>query len=477
MTFGWRIPHIDVPAGFKGDRGGAQISGFSLVRRHPLRGIHIMVKPPTHPRGRVGNLGILMVQGERVNPAVLVWARESSGLNLREAAHQIGLTASESASSEGKLLELEVGKRLPSRAQLTNIAKTYRRPLLAFYMTSPPPKGDRGNDFRFTASAVTSRDNALLDALLRDVKARQEMLKSLLEDEEEATVKPFVGSCSLTDDVSEVARRIASALELPADGTSRGGGADELFRKLRSQTEALGVFVLLVGDLGSHHSALSEEVFRGFALADDKVPFIVINDHDARTARSFTLIHELTHIYLGQTGVSGSPETVRTNTQNGRIEEFCNDVAGLVLLPKGFALQRPASLSTGDDASAVRFIEDTAKKWNVSEPLVAFRLRRLGWISARLHHDLSVRYAERWQAQKANARAANQMKEGGPSYYVVRQHRLGDALMDVVRRTIRENRLTHTKAAKILGVKPGTVESLIRHFEKSPGSLTYGVAR
>jgi plasmid maintenance system antidote protein VapI len=69
------------------------------------------------------------------------------------------------------------------------------------------------------------------------------------------------------------------------------------------------------------------------------------------------------------------------------------------------------------------------------------------------------------------------MKEGGPSYYVVRQYRLGDALMDVVRRTIRENRLTHTKAAKILGVKPGTVESLIRHFEKTPASLTRGVAR
>jgi hypothetical protein len=57
------------------------------------------------------------------------------------------------------------------------------------------------------------------------------------------------------------------------------------------------VFVLLVGDLGSHHSPLSQEVFRGFALADKRVPFIVINDQDAKTARSFTLIHELTHIF------------------------------------------------------------------------------------------------------------------------------------------------------------------------------------
>jgi Zn-dependent peptidase ImmA (M78 family)/transcriptional regulator with XRE-family HTH domain len=416
-----------------------------------------------------------MAQGERVNPAVLVWARESAGLDLKDAAHRIGIPASEGAPSEVKLLELERGKRLPSRAQLSNIAKTYRRPLLAFYMAAPPPKGDRGNDFRFTGSEVTNRDNALLDALLRDVRARQEMLKSLLEDEDEATIKPFVGSCSLTDDAGEVAKRIASALEIPEDATDRGGSADELFKKLRSQAEALGVFVLLVGDLGSYHSALSEEVFRGFALADDRVPFIVVNDHDARTARSFTLIHELTHIFLGQTGVSGSPESVKSNTRTGKIEEFCNDVAGLVLLPKGFAGQRPPNLD--QDAIAVKFIEDTARNWNVSEPLVAFRLRRLGWISSRLYQDLSVRYAQRWQAQKASAKAASQMKEGGPSFYVVRQYRLGDALMDVVRRTIRENRLTHTKAAKILGVKPGTVESLIRHYEKTPASLTRGVAR
>lgn len=418
-----------------------------------------------------------MVQGERVNPAVLVWARKSAGLDLKDAAHRIGLTASEGASSEGKLLELEGGKRLPSRAQLNRIAKTYRRPLVAFYMAAPPPKGDRGHDFRSTGNAVSSREDALLDALLRDVKARQEMLKSLLEDEDEAAVKSFVGSCSLSNDVGRVAERIGNALKLPADGSGRGGGPDELFKKLRSQAEALGVFVLLVGDLGSHHSALSEEVFRGFALADDRVPFIVINDHDARTARSFTLVHELAHIFLGQSGVSGTPESVKDSTQIGRIEQFCNDVAGLVLLPKIFAQQRPASLGNDDKAKTMQFIEETAKKWSVSEPLVAHRLRRLGWISAKLYQDLNIGFAERWQAQKANAKAANQMKDGGPNYYVIRQHRLGDALMDVVRRTVRENRLTHTKAAKILGVNPGSVEPLIRNFEKSAASLTFGAAR
>ncbi|MHB2009574.1 MAG: helix-turn-helix domain-containing protein, partial [Acidobacteriaceae bacterium] len=102
-----------------------------------------------------------MAQGEQVNPSVLVWARESAGLDLKDAAHKIGLAPSGDGSSESKLLELERGDKLPSRAQLSKIAKTYRRPLLTFYMAAPPTKGDRGNDFRSTGAAISSRENAL----------------------------------------------------------------------------------------------------------------------------------------------------------------------------------------------------------------------------------------------------------------------------------------------------------------------------
>jgi len=412
-----------------------------------------------------------MPQGEQINPAILVWARESAGLGVEDAAKRLALRDSKSESGEQKLLDLEMGARLPTRTQLSKIARTYRRPLLAFYMAAPPKKGPRGEDFRFTSAEVSARDNALLDALVRDMKARQEMVRGLLEDLDEGYPKGFVSSCSLSDSAETVAQRITNALRLPARRSDWGSTADEFFRQLRTSTEALGVFVLLVGDLGSYRSALSEEVFRGFALADPVAPFIIVNDHDARTARSFTLLHELVHIYLGQSGVSGSPEAVRENSEEGRIEQFCNDVAGLVLLPESFAIQRPAAIVRGDLSSVSRYIEQVAKHWLVSEPLIAFRLRRMGWISASLYRDLSSSYATRWIASKANIKIANQTKEGGPSYYVLKQNRLGNSLIDVVRRTVRESRLTHTKAAKVLGVNPSSVEPLLRRYEKSPRSL------
>lgn len=47
------------------------------------------------------------------------------------------------------------------------------------------------------------------------------------------------------------------------------------------------------------------------------------------------------------------------------------------------------------------------------------------------------------------------------SYYVVKRHRLGNALLDLVRRSLIENTITPTKAGHVLGVKPRNVEPLV----------------
>ena len=49
----------------------------------------------------------------------------------------------------------------------------------------------------------------------------------------------------------------------------------------------------------------------------------------------------------------------------------------------------------------------------------------------------------------------------GPSYYVVRRHRLGRALMHTVSRALSEGTLSPTRASQILGVKPRSVSPLL----------------
>jgi Zn-dependent peptidase ImmA (M78 family)/transcriptional regulator with XRE-family HTH domain len=416
-----------------------------------------------------------MARAHNINPAILGWARESAGLSLEEAADRLGLTSSDRQTAIEKLQELESGEKFPTRAQLTKIASAYRRPLLTFYMTQPPIRGERGEDFRTLPGRVSSQDNAALDALLRDIRARQEMVRSLLEDDEDTTPLAFVGSMRIADGVRAVVDSIATVLGFDREDQirpGRNGGADELFRELRLRAERVGVFVLLVGDLGSHHSAISEAVFRGFVIADSIAPFIVINDQDAKTARPFTLLHELAHLWLGQSGVSGAPESGEPRTPTSKIEQFCNDVAGEFLLPSAGFGDRPDELDEDTKEAAHRVVSRLAHAWSVSEPMIAYKLQRLGWISPRIYRELTADYAARWAALRQRTRENNRESEGGPSYYTVKKFKLGDALIDVVRRTVRDNVLSHTKAAKVLGVKTSSVEPLIRTIERSRGAFS-----
>ncbi len=402
-----------------------------------------------------------------INPAVLLWARETAGLDLGEAAERIGFTTTAKATAEEKLAEIEAGNKPVSRTQLAKIASVYRRPLITFYLRTPPIKGDRGEDFRQTAGSITKREDALLDSLLRDLRARQEMVKSLLDDEDE-TRAPFAGTATISEGVEAVVNIIATKLDF--DYTSkllRKGNADDLFRLLRAKSEEAGVFVMLVGDLGSFHTSLSADVFRGFAIADKLAPFVVINDQDARAARSFTLIHELAHIVLGESGVSGNPTPNAPRDAHGVIERFCNDVAGEFLLSRKILGPKPEILNQASKDEAAQIITGIAEQWSVSEAMAAYRLNSEGWIPNAIYEALIAEYVARWRATRQKTKDERSPDDGGPSYYVVKQHKLGAAIIEVVRRSLRDNVLTHTKAAQILGVKPTSVEPLLRGYEKS----------
>ena len=406
-----------------------------------------------------------------VNPEILVWARLSSGFSEEEAAHKLGLKDSTKQTATVKLALLENGESQPTRNQLAKIASVYNRPLLTFYMAAPPAEGRKGEDFRQTAGGIPRRENAKLDVLRRGVRARQEMVRSILEDEEELQERAFVGSVRMDQGVGRLVQEMAKELDFDhTDLAARNGDPSALFRLLRTQAEQLGIFVLMLGDLGSWHSAISAEVFRGFAIADRMAPFVVINSNDALTARAFTLVHELAHLWLGQSGVSGDPSTDRPENDHARIEQFCNDVAGEFLLPDNLFWQGLQRFDPDDQARADATISIIAQRWSVSEPMVAYRLRRRREITNAVYQALYGQYVMRWQAAKAKEKAERGDDVRLPDL-TMKRFRLGSGLLEFVRRTVRDNGMTYTKAAKVLGTKPGAVEPLLRKFENNNGSF------
>jgi hypothetical protein len=223
-------------------------------------------------------------------PEILVWARETAGLSIDEAVAKLGIRDARGVAAADRLRALETGRDAPSRPMLLKMAKQYRRPLLTFYMGAPPRKGDRCEDFRSLPERDT-RAEPLVDALVRDIRARQSIVRAVLEDEEETEPLRFIGKRTLGDGVGAVLASIRQTLGIDLAAFRAQGSPDAAFALLRSKAEAAGVFVVLFGNLGSHHTALEVSAFRGFALADPIAPFVIINDQDARSAWSFTLVH------------------------------------------------------------------------------------------------------------------------------------------------------------------------------------------
>lgn len=410
-----------------------------------------------------------------VKPAVLVWARESAGFDVDEAADKLRLSNSARSSAVDKLLAMEAGEKQPTRTQLNVFAKLYKRPLLTFYLAEPPKVGKRSHDFRQTPEMRAKRENAILDALLRDVRVRQEMIRDILLDDDGFAESDFVGSANIADGVGNVVQAMSDELGFDfTDLSARKGGPDDLFKRLRIAAESVGIFVLVLSDLGSWHTAIQANVFRGFAIADKIAPFVVINPKDAKSARSFTLMHELAHIWLGQTGVSGSLSTDAPTNKNAKIERFCNDVAAEFLLPDRHFRNGLPDFDKADVEAARGTIDIIASRWSISEPMVAYSLQRRGELTADTYQTLRHEYQNRWLAKVK--RDKEKQKAGAPHPSVLKQYSLGHALVEVVYRTVRENNLPHTKAATLLGSKPGAVEPFLKRFEAKRGSYVSSLA-
>jgi Zn-dependent peptidase ImmA (M78 family) len=385
-----------------------------------------------------------------INNNILIWARESSGFSIEDAAKKLQLHDTKTSSATNKLLAFEKGKP-PTRALLVKMSNQYKKPLLTFYMKNPPEKADRGEDFRTLSGETSLRENAIVDTLIGDVKARQSVLREALLEEDEAEELVFIGSINSKEKIASVVEKIKFTLNFDLREFRKYKVADDAFKYLRSATEAIGVYTLLTGNLGSHHSNVGVSTFRGFVLADKIAPFVVINDLDNRSAWSFTLLHELVHLWLGKTGVSSL-------YFESQIEKFCNDVASEILLPSNDLKNLLVDTSSFNNLN--QEISKFSQARNISSSLVSYRLFKDGIIDKNLWQELSSFYKEQWLEFKAKQKKQRAKNKGGPNYFVVHRNKLGNALVSIAERMTYSGALTTTRAALLLGVKPLKVQKL-----------------
>lgn len=243
-----------------------------------------------------------------MNPDMFQWARETAGLSLDEAASLLDMP------TPAELQGFESGVMKPDPRLLERFSHLYRRPLLTFYLERPPPADDHGIDFR--APAIDRKTRGREDADVRDIFVRHLLLRDAVSDLEELA-RLFVGQGDGQCPPGVAAAGIRQAIRFDLRRYRELTRADHCFDYLRRRVESAGIFVLpLPAEFG----------LRGVAIADPIAPLVVLNvQHDPEDS-VHGLLHELIHIWLGQTAVCGPHQPHET-------EQYCDAVAHELLRP------------------------------------------------------------------------------------------------------------------------------------------------
>jgi len=374
-----------------------------------------------------------MTQRAHVNPNLLVWARQSINMEIEEAALKLSIKPE-------RLIEFERGEIRPTIVQARNMARVYRRPLAIFYLPQPP--SDLGfkvpHDFRRLATSGLRSFSPDLISELRRIEFLREMALELADEIPEIPDR-FVGTVGLDDGPDEVAERATELLGITlADRLSwRDQKHYDAFNAWKRAIEELGVLVM-------HLKRVDPGEVAGIAIAEKQFPMIAVNGSSVNF-RIFTLLHEFVHLMLGASGISDVRMVDRAVTADEKVEQFCNQVAAEILVPRRSLLARDElSHSTGQIDWPDAVIETLAHHYCVSREVIARRLATLGRATGRFYQRKRQQYQEEAVSSKQTGFLT-------PPKDVVR--RLGQPMTRIALDAYHRETISATELADVLGAK------------------------
>lgn len=331
-----------------------------------------------------------MALASNANPAILKWARESEHLSIELVSESLKL-------SPGLLVKWEAGDGTPSLSQLRRLAKKYRRPTMIFYLRKRPTEFAILKDFRRLPDAARQSTPKLL-RMIRVAQERQAWASMYLSDSG-AGKSTIIKTAKVSRSPRNLGRRIRELLGVPLAEQFGWGADSKAFSAWKKAIEAAGVFVFQT-------ERFPLEEVRGCALCDEYAPVVIVNGQDNYRARSFTLMHELTHIFLGLTAISGGSLDDSENTRESEIERFCNAAAAEVLVPlDDFVARVPRNWKDNDDETLSRLSD----RYRVSRFVIAIRLTEAGLAG-------SDYLSEKWPLLQRKPKAKRPSNSGPPPY-------------------------------------------------------------
>lgn len=378
-----------------------------------------------------------------VNSRLLVWARESAGLAVEQAARKASVKPQ-------RLVIWERGEGLPTVNQLRNLAGVYRRPLAVFYLPEPPKDFRPMHDFRRFPGELPPSESPELRLEIRRAHQRRQIALELYE-EIEGQAPRFSTNASLSDEPEKLAVRIRKLLGIICEDQAAFRDDYQALDWWRSAIENAGVLVFQARGI-----QLSE--MRGFSISERPLPVVVANIKDSPRGRIFTLLHDFVHTMLRDGGLCDLGETDRAPKEQ-RVEIFCNRVAGAILVPKEDLLGQRAVLQKGRGAGwGDEELLQLARRYRASREVVLRRLLMFDYTT----QDFYRRKTAQWQREYRERERRGVGRTGGPAPHRAAISGAGTLFIRLVLTSYYQENITASDLSDFLNVKLEHVERIER---------------
>jgi Zn-dependent peptidase ImmA (M78 family) len=272
------------------------------------------------------------------------------------------------------------------------------------------------------------------------MQQRQDWLRDYLNKKDFEALE-FVGKFANKGNAREIVADIRKTLGLPENWATNFKTWQNAQDHLVKHIENTGIIIVFNGVVENNTSRpIPVDECRGFVLVDDMAPFMFINNADYKSAQMFMIVHELAHIWIGQ---SAGFDFRKLQPTNDPIEILCDKVAAEFLVPEDTLneiwINNPS-------------IKYASRFFKVSEIVIARRALDTGKISKKEFYAFYEEYSKREFAKKES-------QEDGGNFYATTKKRLSITFAAHINNAVKSGILLHRDAYKLTSLKGDTFET------------------
>lgn len=370
---------------------------------------------------------------ENINKELIEWAIIRNGNSLEEFFAQ------------NPIVESWIkGDKFPTVKQLENFTHKVHVPFGYMFLPQPPDETIPLPFFR-TGKNATNKVSLNVFHTVQIIQDRQNWLTEYLEELNFPELE-FVGKFNIKDNYIDIVNDIRNVLKLELDWASKHNKWEEALDYLTLKIEEAGIIVTYNGIVGNNtHRVIDVNECRGFVLVNNKAPFLFINSADAKAAQMFTIIHELAHVWLGESAGFNNANLLPADDP---LELLCDKVAAELLVPEIYFIKK------WETSQNFKYL---SRIFKVSPIVIGRRALDLKLITfpqfIQFYNDYMNEIKEKKDRQSS-----------GGDFYATTKKRISLRFAAFVNNAVKENKLLYRDAYKLTNMKGDTYNKFINEY-------------